>query len=69
MVVLMIERLMSNEMLGVGFIIGPLVRFNCYKNPDFFQSLTGEIYESIISAINLHLSEKIEQSNIDKVRL
>ncbi|CAF1106367.1 unnamed protein product [Brachionus calyciflorus] len=59
MIVLMFERLTISDLGGVGFIIGPKVRFNCYKDPQMFENCSGEIFESIIKEIkkNLEISD------------
>lgn len=54
----MFERLSLAEMGGIGFTIGPMVRFNCYKTPDLFQKWNGPAFEPIISAIEIHLNRK-----------
>jgi len=60
MVVLMFERIDMEELGGVGFIIGPKVRFNCYKNPEMFKSWSGhEMFNSILSAIKEAINEHL----------
>ncbi|CAF1033468.1 unnamed protein product [Brachionus calyciflorus] len=62
MIVLMFERLVITDIGGIGFIIGPKVRFNCYKDPQMFENCSGEIFESIIKDIkkNLNINENLE---------
>lgn len=56
MIVLMFERLSMDDLGGVGFIIGPKVRFNCYKNPEMFTNWSGnDIFNSIMEAIQQDL--------------
>jgi hypothetical protein len=57
MVVLMFDRLTMDELGGVGFIIGPKVRFNCYKNPNMLRTWRDDsMFDSIISAIKEHIA-------------
>ena len=51
-IVLMFERIPIAELGGVGFIIGPKVRFNCYKEPQIFDNWSGDLFNSIIEAVN-----------------
>ena len=54
-IVLMFERLDMSAIGGVGFTIGPMVRFNCYRSPEIFQNWTGNTFDSILAAIKSHL--------------
>jgi hypothetical protein len=59
----MFERFSKSDMAemgGVGFIVGPMVRFNCYKQPDIFQNWSGEIFDSFLQAIFIHLNRSID---------
>ena len=60
MVILMFERLNIDDLGGVGFIICPKVRFNCYKDPSIFTNWHGnQLFDSILVAIKEHLNEAI----------
>ena len=61
MVVLMFERISMEELGGVGFTIGPKVRFNCYKNPEMFKNWSSEMFDSILSAIKEAIGEQSAQ--------
>ena len=54
MVILMLERLEIGDLGGLGFIINPLVRTNCYK---FLEEWTEEnfetVYEDVVSKLNI----------------
>jgi len=54
----MFERLSLSEMGGIGFTIGPMVRFNCYKTPELLQNWSGPAFDPIISGIEIHLNRK-----------
>lgn len=71
MVILMFERISMEELGGVGFTIGPKVRFNCYKNPGMFQNWSScEMFNSIMEAIRADLNQApaiIESSGKDTI--
>lgn len=56
-IVLMFERISMFDLGGVGFIIGPKVRFNCYKQPEMFNQWSGSIFDTIVEAIKENLSD------------
>ncbi len=63
MVVLMFERINMEDLGGVGFIIGPKVRFNCYKNPDLLNRwCDNEMMDSILDAIKEPLNNTVDSS-------
>lgn len=65
-IVLMFERVPITDLGGVGFIIGPKVRFNCYKDPQIFDNWSGDVFNSIMEAVNDSLgSSKNIESNKD----
>jgi hypothetical protein len=58
-IVLMFERHEMGELGGVGFIIGPKVRFNCYKNLEMFNNLSNDdTFKSIMEAIKHDLNNQ-----------
>lgn len=62
MVVLMLERLAIEDLAGLGFIINPFVRINCYKFPDIwlknnFESIYGDIAAKL-QGLNIHIKGK-----------
>lgn len=59
-VVLMFERLAIKDIGGVGFMIGPMVRYNCYKTPDIFEHWNGNIFESFMQAVMGYLNRSID---------
>lgn len=67
-IVLMFERIPMDDLGGVGFIIGPKVRFNCYKEPAMFNEWSGSTFDSIIEAIkdNLNASSEMGSSGNEK---
>ena len=66
LVVLMFERFEMHELGSVGFIISPLTRFNCYKEPQLFSSWSdkNEIFSKILEVIRENLSSRIKKSII-----
>ena len=55
MIVLMFERLTISDLGGVGFIICPLVRSNCYKDPKILENFSGRKFKPIIRVIKKNL--------------
>jgi len=71
-IVLMFERFTKNdfsEIGGIGFIIGPMVRYNCYKHPDIFHNWSGEIFDSFLQAIYAHLNRSIDLQAIKVISI
>ena len=53
MIVLMFERLKIEDLGGMGFIINPLIRINCYNF-----KWTSEDYKSIFQTIDAKLNQE-----------
>ena len=68
MVILMLERLEIGDLGGLGFIINPLVRINCYKFSEHWKKENFEtVYESVVSNLNINNPAKdkeLEGKNI-----
>jgi len=57
-VVLMFQDLPINELGSVGFIIGPLLRHNCFNDINIFHSWSGDCFNSILKSINSILNKR-----------
>jgi tetratricopeptide (TPR) repeat protein len=57
-VVLMFQDLPINELGSVGFIIGPLLRHNCFSDINIFHSWSGDCFNSILKSINSLLNKR-----------
>ena len=55
-IVLMFEELSINEIGCVGFIITPLLRFNCFMDKTMLYNWSGPIFESMLKSLNNYLN-------------
>ena len=55
-IVLMFEELLINEIGSVGFIITPLLRFNCFNDKTMLYNWSGPIFESMLKSLNNYLN-------------
>lgn len=70
MVVLMLERLEIGDLGGLGFVINPFVRINCYKYPERWMKKNFEaVYEDMAVKIGLVIPEKEQEKGMSKVAL
>jgi hypothetical protein len=51
----MFERLLIDNLGEIGFIVGPLVRHNCYKSPELLSTWSGDAFNSVLISIKRHL--------------
>ena len=49
-----------SEMDGVSFVNEPMVRYKGYKHPEIFLNWSGEIFDSLLQAIFVHLNLSID---------
>lgn len=65
MVVLMLERLEIGDLGGLGFLINPFVRINCYKYPERWMKKNFEaVYEDMAVKIGLVIPEKEKEKGM-----
>ena len=55
LVVLMLEKLDTNKIGAVGFIITPLVRQNVFNTPNLLHEWSGNDFEGILKSIRSHV--------------
>ena len=63
MEILMFERLLTDSLGEVGFIIGPLVRHNAYKSSDLLNNWSGDLFDGILKAIKGSIAKATEIKN------
>jgi hypothetical protein len=69
MIVLMMERVQIKELASVGFVINRKTRLNFYKEADKTKLWTGELFDSLIVAINeFKKEEKKKRKSLNKLK-
>ena len=63
-IVLMWERLQMDDLNEVGFIINPLVRYNCYQHKEILQSWSGPYFEYLMHNINKLLNRDTNNDSL-----